>query len=84
MKIKDLPGTTRMGGLKVKTPDGQVGYWVSQWSKGVWLSAKPNQDGRIYPVFVESLMECEEWEVDPEDGIKLFVKPKKWKEDEKR
>lgn len=62
MKIKDLPPNTNLGGLKVKTTNGTVGYWKSQWDKGVWLTETLSAS-RIYPIFVESLEECREWEV---------------------
>jgi hypothetical protein len=68
MKIKDLPPGTSMGGLKVKTSDGRIGYWTSQWNRGIWL--KNNlEDKQVHPVFVDSLEEVLEWEVvnDKED-----------------
>jgi hypothetical protein len=62
MKIKDLPSDTQLGGVKVKTSNGTVGYWRSQWDKGVWLTESKG-GSRIYPIFVNSLEECKEWEV---------------------
>lgn len=62
MKIKDLPPDTNMGGIKVKTTSGQIGYWRSQWNKGVWLIDKPG-DTKTHPVFVDDLKEVLEWEV---------------------
>ena len=64
MKIKDLEGNQTLGGKKVKTPDGTVGYWRSQWDKGVWLS--DGETDRIYPQFVDDLVECLEWEITDE------------------
>ncbi len=71
MKIKDLDPTTNLGGIKVKTIDGKVGYWKSQWNKGVWLAEDKEKNGRIYPIFVEDLQETLEWEVDPIDEPNL-------------
>ena len=62
--IKDLPKGTNLGGIKVKTPNGVVGIWKSQWSKGVWLS--DGKTDRVYPQFVEDLKECKDWEVTEE------------------
>jgi len=62
IKIKDLPKGTNMGSVRVKTPDGTEGWWVSQWPKGVWIR-KEIGEGQVYPVFVEDLMECMEWDV---------------------
>lgn len=61
-KIKDLPRNTNLGKVKVRTPDGTEGWWVSQWAKGVWIR-KEKADTRVHPIFVESLTECEDWEV---------------------
>lgn len=68
MKVKDLKGNPNMSGIKVKTPNGVVGYWSSQWGyddggAGVWLSIKPERGGNIYPQFVDKLKDCLEWEV---------------------
>jgi len=64
MKIKDLPENMNLGKVKVKTPDGKVGTWKSQWCKGVWLTPEnPETPGQIIPVFVEDLKETLEWEV---------------------
>ena len=72
MKIKDLPKGTNLGGLKVKTPKGVVGYWKSQWGyddgkAGVWLS--DGKSGRIYPQFLNNLKETLEWECNVEDEV---------------
>ncbi len=62
MKIKDLDPKTNLGGVKVKTTSGQIGYWKSQWQKGVWLTDTP--DGtRLKPVFIDDIKEALEWEV---------------------
>lgn len=61
MKIKDLEKGQSLGGIKVKTPKGVVGYWKSQWQAGVWLSDGKNS--QIYPQFVNNLTDCMEWEV---------------------
>ena len=64
MKLKELKDIN-LGGIKVKTPKGIIGYWKSQYNGGVWLS-----DGistRIYPQFVNSLKDCLEWEITEEE-----------------
>ena len=62
MKLKEL--TISLDGVKVKTPKGVIGYWKSQWQKGVWLS--DGKSTRIYPQFVDDLKDCLEWEVTEE------------------
>jgi len=67
MKIKDLDSKTSLNGLKVKTPEGVVGYWKSQWGTlagkaGVWLTETPNNP-QVYPQFLDKLSEAGEWEV---------------------
>lgn len=62
MKIKDLPPSTNLGGIKIKTSSGEVGYWKSQWEKGVWIQ-KELESIRMYPIFVEDLKETLEWEI---------------------
>ncbi len=64
MKIKDLPSKENLSMKKVKTPKGVVGYWKSQWNKGVWLS--DGKTSRIYPQFVDKLEDCKEWEITEE------------------
>lgn len=64
MKVKDCRGN--LANLKVKTPKGVVGYWRSQWNKGVWLS--DGKSSKIYPQFVNDLKDCLEWEV-TEDAV---------------
>lgn len=63
MRIRDLPGSTNLGGIKVRTLEGIEGYWCSQWPKGVWLSDNANLSGRMHPIFVTNLDECQDWEV---------------------
>jgi len=64
LKIKDLSSNKNLEGIKVKTPDGVIGYWKSQWNKGVWLQRECDiENGRIIPVFINNLEECLEWEV---------------------
>ena len=63
MKIKDKKG--QLDGLKVKTPKGVVGYWKSQWNKGVWLS--DGKSTQIYPQFVDDLSDALEWEITKDD-----------------
>jgi hypothetical protein len=67
-KLKELPRHKNLQGVKVKLPDGRVGYWVSQWGypngkAGVWLSASPNCEGKVTPIFLDKLQEALEWEV---------------------
>ncbi len=67
MKIKELPPSTNLGGIKVKTPEGKIGYWASQWAKGVWLSMNKDRNGQIFPILVEDLKEALEWEITDEE-----------------
>ncbi len=61
--IKDLPeGFGGLSQIKIKAPDGTIGWWVSQWNKGVWVR-KEKGDNQVHPVFVENLEECLEWEI---------------------
>ena len=61
--IEDLPkGFGGLDKIKVKTPDGISGWWVSQWQKGVWLREKEGDD-KVTPVFVEDLKEALNWEI---------------------
>lgn len=62
MKVKDLPPNTNLGKIKVRTPDGFEGWWVSQWQKGVFLR-KERIDKQVHPQLVENLKETLEWEV---------------------
>ena len=61
MKIKDLDAETNLENVKVKTPKGVIGYWKSQWAKGVWLS--DGKTSRIYPQFVDNIKDTIEWEI---------------------
>ena len=68
MKVKDLTGS--LGGVKVKTPTGVVGYWRSQWGytdgkAGVWLS--DGKSSNVYPVFLDKLTDALEWDVTEEE-----------------
>jgi len=49
------------------TPEGKIGYWVSQWPKGVWLSRNKGGNGQIFPIFVDQLPDVAEWEVTEEE-----------------
>jgi hypothetical protein len=63
-QIKNLPFDTNLSGIKVKTTDGTVGYWKSQWEKGVWLQRESDKEnGRIIPIFIKDIKEVLEWEV---------------------
>lgn len=70
--IKDLPKGTNLRGIKIKTPNGVVGYWYSQWHKGVWLT-KSITDSRMYPQFVNELKECSNWEI-TEDKVNCHIR----------
>ena len=63
MKIKDLPLNTNLRDIKVKTPNGVIGYFKSQWEKGVWLHVEGEREGKVTPIFVDNLKETLEWEV---------------------
>lgn len=66
MTINDIPKGTNLGQVRVRTSDGQEGWWVSQWSKGVWLTdTHPESTGtrRLRPVFMTDLAETLDWEV---------------------
>lgn len=67
MKLLELDATMPLKGLKVKTPDGKVGYIKSIWCKGVWLSN--GETNRIYPQFVENLCELYNWELAEKDEL---------------
>jgi len=60
-KLKDLEDDISLENLKVKTSEGKIGYWKSQWTCGVWLS--DGKTNRIYPQFVQQLTDCLEWEI---------------------
>jgi hypothetical protein len=61
--ISDLPeGFGGLNKIKVKAPNGTIGWWVSQWNKGVWLR-KEKGDTQVHPVFVEDLKECLTWKI---------------------
>lgn len=64
-KIKNV---SELFGLKIKAPNGEVGYLHSCWPSGVWIKKKKT-DNHVYPIFVESLDECLNWEILKEDEI---------------
>jgi len=66
MKIKDLNPKVNLGEIIIKTPCGKIGYWKSQWNKGVWLQGKSS---RIYPIFVEGLSETLDWEIVKDENL---------------
>lgn len=67
MKIKDLPPTSSLGGIRFRYPnDGKLYYWSSQWEKGVWGKKDKGSD-RVYPLFCGNLSEALEWEMVPEE-----------------
>jgi hypothetical protein len=65
MKIKDLPKTESLLGVRFLYPgDNQPYYWSSQWEKGVW-GKKDMGSGQVFPLFCEDLKEALEWEIAP-------------------
>ena len=67
MKIKDLPGNISLGGVRFKTPDGTIGYWVSQWGyeggkAGIWYK-KDRYATRVFPLFLNDIKEALEFDV---------------------
>lgn len=68
-RIKDLPPTQGLGGVRFRYPgDGQAYYWSSQWQKGVW-GKKDMNSGQIFPLFCDDLKDALEWEVLPNTAI---------------
>ena len=65
--LKDVKTHSSLSGVKVKTPKGVIGYWKSQWAKGVWITEKIG-DSRQYPQFVDELRDCLDWEITEEDS----------------
>ena len=66
-RIKDLDPNQSLSGVRFKGPNGEKGYWVSQWGyddgkAGVWYKEKLS-DTRIHPIFLDDLREAMEWEV---------------------
>jgi len=67
-KIKDLPESTDLGGIKFHDPKtGTMGYWNSQWGyedgkAGVWYN-KDKKSTRVFPLFLDRLQEALEFEV---------------------
>lgn len=80
-RIKHVPGKN-LYGLKVKTNHGLVGYWISQWSKGVFLSRTP-ECTLLTPVILDDIKEALEWEVNPDEAVNVdgvaLSDGKKWK-----
>lgn len=68
MKIKDLPRTTSLKGVRFKHPTTkEICIWVGQWGypdgkAGVFYK-KGEFSTQIYPIFLDSLDETLEWEV---------------------
>lgn len=64
-RIKDLPETQNLGGVRFRYPgDGQAYYWSSHLQKGVW-GKKDMSSGQIFPLFCDDLKDALEWEVLP-------------------
>jgi hypothetical protein len=67
IRIKDLPPTQGLGGVRFRYPgDGQAYYWSSQWQKGVWGKKNMGSE-RVFPLCCEDLQEALEWEIVPDD-----------------
>ena len=75
MKISELPSTENLQDKLIKIPlKGEAnphklkqGYWASQWGypdgkAGIWFK-KSLSGTRLYPVFLEQLKDCLEWDV---------------------
>lgn len=71
MLIRDLPAKTNLKGLKVKTTDGIVGYYVSKERKTVFLSASTTEE-KLYPIHVPDPELVNNWEVNVEDPVKFY------------
>jgi len=77
MKIKDFPDTTNLQELLVEIPlkiqernpyykksDPKIsGYIISAWEKGVWLRRPDINKTQVFPFFLESFEELQEFEV---------------------
>jgi hypothetical protein len=65
MKIKDLPLGQSLQGVRFRYPgDGQLYYWASQWSKGVWGKKRP-EDTQVHPLACDNIQDALNWEVVP-------------------
>ncbi len=74
MKIRDIPPTENLGGKLIKIPPEadnpyklDMGYWFSQWGypdgkAGIWFKKDMNEK-QIYPVFLDNLKDCLDWEI---------------------
>lgn len=75
MKISELPPNENLMGKLIKIPlTGKANphrlkqaYWFSQWGyedgkAGIWFK-KDMTEGRLYPVFLDKLKDCLDWEV---------------------
>lgn len=61
--LGDLPDDESLLGVCFRYPgDGQLYYWFSQWSKGVF-GKKNMGSGQVYPLMVKDLREALSWEV---------------------
>lgn len=66
-RIKDLNPNMSLAGVHFKGPNGENGYWFSQWGypdgkAGVWYKSDM-KSGRAFPIFLDDLREAMEWEV---------------------
>jgi len=60
--VKDLPQDNSLEGVIVRTPDGIIGRWRSQWNKGVWLKCDDSSN-KMTPISVDKITDALEWEV---------------------
>ncbi len=62
--IRDLPPNANLGVVRFRYPgDGQLYYWVSQWSKGVW-GRKVLGSSEVFPLQCHlTVQEALDWEV---------------------
>lgn len=73
MKIADLPEGYEMRGLKIRTKNGVVGYYVSTFNQGIILSQIPNPkegEDRLYPQVVETPDNWKQWEIIQDENVK--------------
>ncbi len=61
--IKDLPIDMNLRGVKFRDPKtGIIGYWYSQWIKGIWYKIDM-KDTQVFPLSMDDLTEALAFEV---------------------
>jgi hypothetical protein len=71
MKLRELTPDTNIKGLKVKTNDGKVGYFLGYFPKGVWLADTAEMNGYKVLSLIEDMTTTLDWEVDPVEEVNL-------------